>query len=244
MRRVVDIKAYYIQEADKPNRIKSMLSIITIDGKKIILPDNLHKMCEKRIKRLAENINKNMKKNNAKYVVLSKTLCKNETLRNELKRNNVQVLEGTWLWHYIAYETVKYVMNVKNIEAKDTEISILANNTSDVTSENIRLFSKDFKRVNMVTSSVNKFKKLERQIYDEYGIMVTITNNYKKSLAKSEIILNIDFDSENLNKYNIYENAVIINIEKNIKIKKKRFNGININNYELKSKRAEELFRN
>ena len=50
---------------------------------------------------------------------------------------------------------------------------------------------------------------------------------------KSQIILNIDFPQELINKYNIYDDAVIVNLKGNIKINKKRFNGLNINNYEI-----------
>ncbi len=64
--------------------------------------------------------------------------------------------------------------------------------------------------------------------------MIIVTNNKKKSLSKSKIILNIDFPKELLNKYNIYENAILVNIRGNMKIARKRFNGITINNYEIK----------
>ena len=55
----------------------------------------------------------------------------------------------------------------------------------------------------------------------------------KKVLIKKEIIINIDFPEELINKYNIYEKAIIINIEENIEITNKKFNGINLNYYEL-----------
>lgn len=50
---------------------------------------------------------------------------------------------------------------------------------------------------------------------------------------KSEIILNIDFPQELINKYNINDDAIIVNVKEKIKIKNKRFNGLNINDYEI-----------
>ena len=50
---------------------------------------------------------------------------------------------------------------------------------------------------------------------------------------KSQIILNIDFPKELINKYNIQDEAIIVNVRGNIKINKKRFNGLNINDYEI-----------
>lgn len=63
--------------------------------------------------------------------------------------------------------------------------------------------------------------------------MITVANNKRKSLAKAKIILNVDFPTELVNKYNIYEEAIIINLRGNVKINSKRFNGININDYEI-----------
>ena len=63
--------------------------------------------------------------------------------------------------------------------------------------------------------------------------MLNITNNKKKSLLKSEIIINLDFVEENINKYKIYNNAIIINISDKIAIQSKRFNGINVSYYKI-----------
>ncbi len=50
---------------------------------------------------------------------------------------------------------------------------------------------------------------------------------------KSQIILNIDFPKELINKYNLKDDAIIVNVKGRIKINKKRFNGLNINDYEI-----------
>ena len=50
---------------------------------------------------------------------------------------------------------------------------------------------------------------------------------------KSQIILNIDFPNELINKYNIQDEAIIVNLKAKIKINRKRFNGLNISNYEI-----------
>ena len=86
--------------------------------------------------------------------------------------------------------------------------------------------------MNIVTNNIEKFKKLEDKIM-ENGIMITIGNNKKKSLMKSKIILNIDFPNELINKYMIKEDAIIINVPGKVKINRKRFNGLIVNNYEI-----------
>ena len=63
--------------------------------------------------------------------------------------------------------------------------------------------------------------------------MLNISNNKKISLLKSEIIINLDFTEETINKYKIYDNAIILNINNKINLQSKRFNGININYYKI-----------
>ena len=63
--------------------------------------------------------------------------------------------------------------------------------------------------------------------------MLNISNNKKTSLSKSEIIINIDFTKELLNKYRIYDKAIIFNVLDKINIDSKRFNGTNIVYYRI-----------
>ena len=82
-----------------------------------------------------------------------------------------------------------------------------------------------------------------KEIYQKEGILIVVTNNKKKSLLKPEIILNMDFSKEILNKYKINENAVVLNLEGDMKIEDKRFNGINVNDYEIDVGREDIIWR-
>lgn len=70
-------------------------------------------------------------------------------------------------------------------------------------------------------------------MYDEHGIVLNISNNKKSSLLKSQIIINLDFPQELINQYNIYNDAIIINILEKIYIHKKKFNGVNVNYFKI-----------
>ena len=107
--------------------------------------------------------------------------------------------------------------------------------------EYIKQISSEYKVINIVTNNVKEFKKIEEIIFKTEDVMINITNNKKKGLMRSQIILNVDFKTELLNQYNIPEKAILINLPGNIQIKKKRFNGININDYEIKYKKIEEF---
>lgn len=225
---MVFINTYYIIEN---NNIKFIdkLKCFTKKDNKILVNFDLNRFNIRKTKKILKILNKHSVKN----VVLSKETQKNEILINYLNSNNVNIFNGRWLEKYLAYEIIKYILVKKNIKKEETEIAILINQIDEVSTENIKLFAKEFKRVNVVTNHIEKLKKIEENIFDEFGIMITITNNKKKSLKNAKIILNMDFPEELINKFNIYDEAIILNLDGNAKINKKRFSGLNINNYEI-----------
>ena len=204
---MIIIKTYFIQEKDNHSKI---FNFITIKNNTITLPVNKKDILTKNKKmiKLVKKTIKTLNKKNIKTVVLSNELQKNENIINLINSSNMNILDGRWLFKYISYETIDYILKNKNIQKEETEISILTNELTDTSIENIKLFSKEYKRVNVITNHISSFIKIEEKLFDEYGIMIIISNNKKKSLVNSSIILNLDFPKEILNKYNINENAI------------------------------------
>lgn len=227
---------YYIEENDKPKVLERLFKIIRIEDNKLILPIKNKEKNEKISKKLAIKTKKILDKTKSKKIVLSKKIKENELYVNNLYTYGLDIVDGKWLFEVISCKILDYIVKLKKIKKEETQISILVNYLTDYTLQNIKKIASEYKRVNIVTNHIEKFKKIEEKLYNEEGIMIIVTNNKKKSLLKSNIILNIDFPKELLNKYNIYENAIIININGNMKIEKKRFNGITINNYEINVK--------
>ena len=145
----------------------------------------------------------------------------------------LKIQDGRWLFEILITDIIEYIINKKNLETSKLKISMLINDITDFEIENIKLLAKKYKNLNIVTNHIEKIKKIEEELLEKEGIMITVTNNRKKSLVKSDIIYNVDFPEEILNKYVITDDAIIINLRGKMKIKKKRFNGIIINNYEI-----------
>ena len=79
---------------------------------------------------------------------------------------------------------------------------------------------------------IKKFKKIVEYLYNELGILIKLSNNIKTNLKSSDIIVNIDFPEEIVNKLEIPTDAIILNIPQNININLKKFAGINIKSWE------------
>ena len=228
------IKTLYLEKVDKP---KFMFQKLKIEQDNCKIYANLEK--EKNIKKVISKI----VKAEINAVVLSKELKANLRLINELNSANIHIFDGRWLEKYLTYEILEFILKQKNQKKEETELAITTNEITDSCIQIIKTLAKQYKRVTVVTNHLNKLRKIEKELYDEYGILILVSNNQKKSLAKTQLILNMDFNKEVLNKYKINENAVILNLEGDMIIYNKRFNGINVNNYEIEVGREEIIWR-
>ena len=220
----------YIEKNDKPNIIEKMLNLIKVQDSTIILPIN-EKTKEKQIEKIAKKTIKVIGKiSNSKKIVLSKKMKKEEKYINYLNEYGIEIADGRWLFEILLTDIVNYIVEKQKIER--VNISVLINDLTDKEFENIKLLAQKYTTINIVTNHIEKFRKLEQQL-QEKGIIATITNNKKKSLMKSQIIINIDFPKELINKYRINESATIVNVKSPIKITQKRFNGVTVNDYEI-----------
>lgn len=211
---------YYIQEVDKPSFFIRIFNIIKLEGNNIFVPlieiENSkvqEKLAKKTIK-IFENLN-------SKKVVISKNVKMYKTYVNLLNTGQFDVVNGKWLFSMLIPEVIKYVENKKNLKEEETSVYFLVNDFTETVIENIKAMAKGHKHVSVITKYVEKMKKIENQILQETGVVITVMNNKKKSLAKAQIVINADFTNELLNQYNICENAIIIDLTQSLRNLKK-----------------------
>lgn len=190
------------------------------------------------IKKL-EKIVKKIKKKEINQVVLSRQIKQNKGFITILNNNDITVFDGKWLMQFMLNDIINYLKKKQKIMSSD-EITVLANDLNYEVIQNIKIFANAYKKIRIVTNHLEKFRKIEKELYEEKGIPVVITNNKRKALSKSEIIVNFDFVQETINQYNINENAIIINLNENIKINTKRFCGSIITDYEVEFQNIDE----
>lgn len=231
---MIAIKTYYIEKMDKHKIIGKKIQLEN-DNIKIYMDLEKGKNTRKLVKRLLLNETNN--------VVIDKELITCEKLINLLKSNDIKIFDGKWLEKYLILDILEYIINKKQIIKAETEIAITANEITDLLIEMIKILSKQYKKLTIVTNHIEKLRKIEKEIKEKEGILIILSNNKNKSLLKSQIIINMDFNQELINQYRIYEEAIIINAEENIRIDAIRFNGIVINDYEIEIGRKEFIWR-
>ena len=180
---------------------------------------------------------KKLKKNLANFIKIYgiKTVCVSKDLEEDkfFEDFNLNILDGKWLYKYLIFNYIKYISNEQENHLENIEVSFLINKITELDLENIEEISKLVKSINIITNSTIRIKKLAEKLYEENGIILNITKNYKKSLLKSNIIINMDFSEEEINKFSIQRKAIVINIGQKARINYKGFNGINIWDYNV-----------
>lgn len=179
-----------------------------------------------------------LKQNEIKYVIVEEEILENLKFIEMLKQNDIVIFQGKQLYKYIILEIIERIQKNMKLE-ENIEISMISNILTDEVKGNINLLLEKYTKIKIITNHPEQFKKVEQKISEELGYPVIITNNKQKALKKSNIIINLDFDEKEINKYNINENAIIVSIENNINIKSKRFNGKIVKDYETNPKKEE-----
>lgn len=186
----------------------------------IILPQ----MNEKMLKKLKNIANIRCWKN----ICVSDNLRKEKSFMKFAKENHLKVLDGKWLFKNMVDQVVEYIVLAKEEMLVNQEISILCQQLDETILEKIKEICVKVKLCNILTNHTKQFQKLEEEIYQTNGIVLNVSNNYKRAISKSSIVINFDFSRKDIEKCVFSKNAYFINLDKNIKFDKKECNERNI----------------
>ena len=231
------MKTIFLEESENPNMIVEIIKKVKFLNNKIILNTNLQKNSIEKKSKIVKKIKYILEKERVRQIAIQNKLKKDEILINLLHSSNINICSSKWILKKCTDQIVDLIIKEKN------EISICVNEVDLMTQEYISKFAKEFKRINIITNHIGKFKKIEEKLYNEEGILINITNNKRKSLSKAELILNVDFPKELINEFSIYDRCTIINWDEPLKIRKKRFDGKIIEEISIKLNKNSELTR-
>lgn len=134
------MKIIYIKETEETCdfvkriilKIKKILNIIKVESKYnnfvfYYLPLFKNSRFSKyRIKKLSNKINKLLEQDVSNTIVLSENLNKNRLLKNYLYIENINILDGRYLFKCLIYNMLEYIFRIKN-KAMEFRGDILAN---------------------------------------------------------------------------------------------------------------------
>ena len=129
----------------------------------------------------------------------------------------------------------------EKIKMEMQNIYFLANEYNKKYIDIIEKILQKTKTINIVTRNLKKYMEYEEKLYAEKGILISVTNNRRKSLKNAKIIINIDFKEEELKQYSINRNCIFINCTGEKYKSIKYFDGTIINDIEVCANEIERL---
>ena len=232
----------FLIEENQRNFIKKFFNVINVENDKIIINGYYKEMKLKKKIKIVKKIKEILVNNDVNTIIVSNNLKQDSEIINLFYSNGLNIINGKILFKMLVNKYIYLLCKNNNILMQENKIAITVNFPNSFTINCIQKLAKEFKMVNVVTSNIDRFKNLKEKMWNDYGIIITLTNNRKKALASADIILNVDFPEEIINQYQVFEKSIIINLDENIKIKKKRFEGKIINDYEIYIKPETEIY--
>ena len=234
--------------------IKYIGNIITVkqiyNSYIFIFPFNNKNITKHKLKKCMKKLQKKIPKYKVNTLALSNELKKqvkieeNSKLTKYLKeytkpakyinKNNdsVKYLKENSLMPYLIQEILSYILELAKKRTEFEDLYICIKEISTFYIENIYYLSNYFKTINIITPNIKNFQKISDQL-EKNGVLITVTNNKEKSLRKAKLIVNIDFNKEEITKYTIYRRAIIISIKEEKICNNIGFEGLQIKQVEI-----------
>ncbi len=146
---------------------------------------------------------------------------------------NVKMINGKKLMEYMNFDIIKYILEKQKHNMKQEDIYIIFKKDNSLNLNFLVRFIENFRMTNVVTNDIARLKNVQDNLLDNENILISVSNNKKKALRRAKYILNVNLTTEELSKYNINRNAIIINIRENVKYSNLGFEGINVNYFKI-----------
>ena len=187
-----------------------------------------YKFCSNIIKkRMLKQIRKYLIQEEINYIVFEKEL---EHLKKEF--NNIKILNGKYCMKSLVLPVLEYILKINKRNINLENVYIFVNQYTRNNIELIEKLARNVKTVNIITENLKYFKKLESFLYNE-GILITVSNNKKKSANRAKFIINMDFPKEIFENYVINMDSIIINLTDEKIFFENAFRGIIVNNFKV-----------
>lgn len=222
----------YIKEEKINNGFFKGLEIRGVDNNYII------SINDKKNKRIKKKLAKKILKLNIGAIVFSKELegdFKEEVceLLNLGDNINIQILNGKKLMEFMEFDILKYIIEKQKKKMTEQDIYIVFKKDNILNLNFLKRFIENYRMTNVVTNDIERLKNIQDNLINNDDILISVSNNKRKALKRAKYILNVNLKKEELEKYRINREAIIINIQEFIKYDNPGFDGINVNYFEI-----------
>lgn len=237
---------FYKNESSSINKMFKLnsINIITIDNKTkgVYLCLNNIKNNQQEIKFINKVIKK-LKKNNISEVLIQNdiyTISKN--LVGKIQSEDIYIVTGNNIYEKNLDKIVQYLLDVnKKIVMEQVNIGIVIDKITYKRIEYIKQLSTKVKCMSIITKDKLKFENTCKNIFEDEGLAVKLSDNLKTGLKGCNMIINFDVCNSEVIEFLPF-NCIFINFSDCIEKINKNFKGIIINDIKLKLNNNNKIF--
>lgn len=145
----------------------------------------------------------------------------------------IKMINGKKLMEYMQFDILKYILDKQTCDMKQTDVYLIFKKEENLDLNFLKKFIENFRMTNIVTNDMQRLKNVQENLLENEGILIAVSNNKKKALKRAKYIINVNLNKEELEKYNINREAIIINAKENVKYDAPCFAGINVNYFNI-----------
>lgn len=153
--------------------------------------------------------------------------------KTSLRIYPLKLISEKSLMSYMPFFILKRLLEIQQKEIREEEVYFLIKKDLKMDFSFLDPFIKTCKTVNIVTNDIERFQKIQQDLYEQENILMGVSNNRNKFLRKAKYIFNINLEAKDLKKLKIHRNAIIIHIKQDEKYEENGFQGININHIKI-----------
>lgn len=180
----------------------------------------------KKSKKFGKKVSKILNKQKIGTVLLNNNLTENIDFCQELLDNKKYIITGKRMYKVLMLRMLKDISIQMDIPLPKFKVVMLINEYSWDNIDLVKIISKEVKSLTVVTNDKEKYSNLVTELFEKFGIVLKVFDKSKTNFRYNHIIINIDFNSKDMNKICVNNNSLIFcGMAQNYKIKKS-FNGI------------------
>lgn len=145
----------------------------------------------------------------------------------------LQIIYEKTLMNYMPFSILERLLEIQQREIREEDVYFLIKKDLRMDFSFLDPFIETCRTVNIITNDLDRFQKIQQDLYEQENILIGVSNNRSKSLRKARYIFNMNLDEKDLKKLKIHRNAVIIHIHQDEKYEENGFQGININQVKI-----------
>ena len=151
----------------------------------------------------------------------------------QMMHDYIMVINGRKLMELLQFDIMKYILERQKKDIRQEEIYIVFKKDNTLDLNFLKIFIENFRMTNVVTNDIGRLKNVQDNLLYNDNILIAVSNNKKKALKRAKYILNVNLTKEELEKYKINREAVIVNIKEDVRYDAVSFAGINVKYLEI-----------